>query len=88
MPDWVAGVQWLQVVLSWNTRQLRCPTCCVSCVLNTPLYVPHRFTCCVTYYGVTFALGDSLGGNRYVNFALGVLVEVPSIFISVYLANK
>lgn len=48
----------------------------------------HRFTCCVTYYGVTFALGDSLGGNRYVNFALGVLVEVPSVFISVYLADK
>ena len=47
-----------------------------------------RFVLCSTFYGVTFALGDSLGGNRYVNFFFGVSVEAPAVFLSLFIADR
>ena len=49
---------------------------------------PCRFVVCCTYYGVTFALGDSLGGNRYVNFFFGILVEGPAVLLSLFIADR
>jgi OCT family organic cation transporter-like MFS transporter 4/5 len=46
------------------------------------------FVVCCTYYGVTFALGDSLGGNRYVNFFFGILVEGPAVLLSLFIADR
>jgi OCT family organic cation transporter-like MFS transporter 4/5 len=46
------------------------------------------FVLCSTFYGVTYALGDSLGGNRYVNFFFGVSVEAPAVFLSLFIADR
>jgi MFS family permease len=46
------------------------------------------FVICCTYYGVTFALGDSLGGNRYVGFLFGVFVEAPAVVLSLFIADR
>ena len=49
---------------------------------------PVRFTCCLTYYGVSFALGDNIGGNRYINFVMALLVEVPAIFLADFFTKR
>ncbi|XP_071798882.1 solute carrier family 22 member 15-like [Asterias amurensis] len=45
------------------------------------------FTCCLTYYGLTFG-ASGLGGNMYINLALSGLVEVPASLLSVCSLNR
>lgn len=39
------------------------------------------------YYGVSYGSVD-LGGNRYLNFALTSIVELPSNFTAILAANR
>jgi MFS family permease len=56
-------------------------------VLHTLILMFCWFSLCLTYFGVTYTLGDNMGGNRTVNFILSFIFEIPATFSSVYIAN-
>lgn len=41
----------------------------------------------MVYYGVAFA-ADDLGGSMYRDYILSCLVEIPAVFLAIYLCNK
>jgi nitrate/nitrite transporter NarK len=45
------------------------------------------FANCVLYYGLTLST-PSLGGNRFVNFGIMGVVEIPAIFVAWYSADR
>lgn len=47
----------------------------------------YRFANALVYYGVSYSSVD-LGGNRYLNFALISLVELPSNLLCIVAVNK
>jgi putative MFS transporter len=59
-----------------------------SMAVNTFILLFCWFVICFSFYGVTFSLGDRLGGNRYVNFILSSLLEVPVHLTVISIADK
>ena len=60
----------------------------VMAVITTGVCVsPSRFINCLSYYVLAMNAG-SLGGNRYVNFTLSGLVDIPSLIICFFLIKR
>ena len=50
--------------------------------------ISFRFAACSIYYGVVWMSSDRLGGNRYVNFLAGTVMEVPALVLSIYVSER
>ena len=55
----------------------------MSTGINT--YLLSRFFVGFVSQGVTT---DRLGGNRYVNFVVGTVLEVPALLLSIYVSER
>jgi hypothetical protein len=51
------------------------------------LFKFFRFANALVYYGVSYGSVD-LGGNKYVNFALSSIVELPSNILCIVAADR
>jgi len=47
----------------------------------------YRFVCGQVYYGISLA-SDQLGGNKYRDFVLTSLVEIPANVILIFFTNR
>ena len=47
----------------------------------------HRFVSSAVYYGTSLSVGN-LSGNKYVNFSLSGLVELPALVFVLIVNNR